>query len=97
MESKQWDPVKIRSNETKWGALWLQKLNKHPNSAKEKVTGLDKRVSGRRSVGGQTEFTAQRKEQNAMEPGLSILYLGPGTGIKGKICQANSSLLTPPP
>ena len=31
-----------------------------------------------------------------MEPGLSILYLGPGTGIKGKICQANSSLLTPP-
>ena len=32
-----------------------------------------------------------------MEPGLSILYLGPGTGIKGKICQANSSLLTPPP
>ena len=48
-------------------------------------------------IGGQTEFTAQRKEQNAMEPGLSILYLGPGTGVKGKICQANSSLLTPPP
>ena len=30
-----------------------------------------------------------------MESGLSILYLGPGTGVKGKICQANSSLLTP--
>ena len=32
-----------------------------------------------------------------MGPGLSILYLGPGTGVKGKICQANSSLPTPLP
>ena len=32
-----------------------------------------------------------------MEPGLSILYLGPETVVKRKICQANSSLLTSPP
>ena len=30
-----------------------------------------------------------------MEPGLSTFYLGLGTGVKGKICQANSSQLTP--
>ena len=30
--------------------------------------------------------------------GLNLIsYVGPGTGVKGKICQANSSLLTPPP